>query len=132
MSSFMKGIAVSCAFVVAIIGLSGCGTGKYKLVAGSESLTEADYFKAKNECIRMTGGESYSKKFALVPGVAPEDAPRTNVNTRYARCMESMGFVCLNCQRSFDAQPKRTQTQPGAAQAPEAQQPQQSTGDGAK
>ena len=108
MNLITKGFMAFCVIAIAIISLSGCGTGKYTLVAGQPEMTDADYLKAKNECIQITNGESYSNKFRLVPGVAPKDAPRTNVNSRYARCMESKGFVCLNCRRSFQAQPKET------------------------
>ena len=98
---------VCCIVTASIIGLSGCGGGaKYALVAGRADLTDSDYLKAKDECILLTDGASYSKKFTYTPGVAPKDAPRTNVSSRYAQCMEAKGFVCLNCRRFFRAQPR--------------------------
>ena len=108
MNLIKKEFMAFCAVLLAIICLSGCG-GKYTLVAGREDMTEADYLKAKEECIQITDGAGYSNRFRYVPGVAPKDAPRTNVSSRYAECMESKEFVCLNCKRSFQAQPKRFQ-----------------------
>jgi hypothetical protein len=100
-----KGFIVFCVIVVSIISLSGC-SGKYLLVDGRTNMTESDYLKAKEECIQLTNATSYSNRFRYVPGVAPKDAPRTNVSSHYASCMEEKGFVCLNCIRNFYAQPK--------------------------
>ena len=100
-----KGIIAFCIMLMSIISLSGC-SGKYMLVFGRADMTDDDYLKAKEECIQLTNGASYSKRFRFVPGVAPKDAPRTNVSSAYASCMEAKGFVCLNCNRSFYAQPK--------------------------
>lgn len=100
-----RGLVLFCVIMAAVIGLAGCGA-KYLLVAGQSDMTETEYQKAKEECIQLTNGASYSNRFKYVPGVAPKDAPRTNVSTRYASCMESKGFVCLNCRRTFYAQPK--------------------------
>jgi hypothetical protein len=125
MNLVKKELMAFCVVLLAIICLSGCG-GKYALVAGREDMTEADYLKAKEECIQITNGAGYSNRFRYVPGVAPKDAPRTNVSSRYAECMESKEFVCLNCKRSFQAQPKQFQSrqvQPKQIQPKEALEP---------
>ena len=112
-----RGFIACCVIVASVIGLSGCGSGKYVLVAGRADMTDGDYLKAKEECILLTNGESYSKRFRFVPGVAPQDAPRTNVSSRYAQCMEAKGLVCLNCKRFFQARQSTEQkpTKQGAA-----------------
>ena len=92
-------MACCVAAALTVIGLSACSTGKYVLVAGREDMTEADYLKAKEECIQLTNGASYSNRFGFVPGVAPKDAPRANISSRYAQCMVAKGLVCLNCEK---------------------------------
>jgi hypothetical protein len=101
-----KGFIAFCVIVISMIGLSGC-SGKYLLVLGREDMTEGDYLKAKEACIQLTNGASYSKRFRFAPIVAPKDAPRTNVYSSYAQCMEAKGLVCINCERQkpFAVQP---------------------------
>src|SRR5512133_3081445 len=105
---YWREVLLGCALLTVTIALSGCGAGaKYVLVAGKPGMTDSEYASARDYCITMTDGASYSQKFRFMPGqVAPPDAPRTHVGSRYAACMESKGYVCLNCRRSFQSIPE--------------------------
>ena len=105
---YWRVVLLSCVLLTVTIALSGCGAGaKYVLVAGKPGMTDSEYVSARDYCITMTDGASYSQKFRIYARTSGSTGRTPNTCRLSVCCMHGVERLCLSeLQKAFQSIPE--------------------------